>query len=168
VTPGARRHLVPQALQLGGGFGIAVAEQVDHLAEQPDLPVAGGLGAIEDRADEGAEHIAVGLPVDHQAGQGRLGVEDDQLIADARIGHVHHSAQLQLEGADVARGGDDRGGFAGQQPGADELGHRTSEERLVGIELHDVITRLRPAEQWLPGLRRGHVYLTGATTTSVG
>jgi len=31
-----------------------------------------------------------------------------------------------------------------------------------------VITRLRPPEQRLPGLRRGHLYLTGATTTSVG
>jgi hypothetical protein len=114
VTPGARRHLVPQALQLGGGFGIAVAEQVDHLAEQPDLPVAGDLGAIEDRVDEGAERVAVGLTTDHQAGQGRLGVEHDQLIADAGVGHVYHGAQLQIEGADVARGGDNHAGLAGQ------------------------------------------------------
>jgi hypothetical protein len=108
VTPGARRHLVPQALQLGGGFGIAVAEQVDHLAEQPDPAVAGDLGSIEDRVDEGAKHVAVGLTTDHPAGQGRLGVEHDQLIANARVGYVHQRAQLQVDGADVAQGGDDQ------------------------------------------------------------
>ena len=70
--------------------------------------------------------------------------------AEPRLGPARHTGRRSVSRRARRRGNRRR-----------HRGHRASLREGPAGEL-------RPAEQRLPGLRRGHVYLTGATTTSVG
>jgi hypothetical protein len=117
-------------------------QEVHHLAEHPDLAVTGGLRAVEDPVGQREERRTIGVAVHQEAGQARLGVEQDQLIAGLGGGHVERRAQALAYGGDVPGRGDEHRRLAVDQARAQVVGHGPDQEALVGVELHDVVTRL--------------------------
>jgi hypothetical protein len=165
-APGARQ-LVPELLQ--GHRGVQpslLAEEVDHLAERPDLPPRKAVrDSVQDTSDDALERRLrrpLGL---HELGQRVRRIEDGE--QPARLERLELPARgLQPcgEARPVVGCGQDHRGVADLEPGAEVLGHRHRQLLDVAVDL-DAVSR-RPGHAHEIGPAERHQRSLDARTSS--
>ena len=85
---------------------------------------------------------AVGPGIDHELGQGLLGIEHDEPASGAgRADADGDAVEAVAEGATVLGGCDDHQGFAGDDALGEELGRRVDEDVVRVVELDEMLIR---------------------------
>jgi len=134
-----RAQIAPELLEADGHVGPPARQQEpDHLAEHAERPI--GSEPAEEGADRLREAPRIDVPGDLDAGQGIGGIDGHVLAGGLCPREVQPRApQPLLERVPVILGRDHEARLAGRQAGAHVVGESGDQDRVVVIELDDVV-----------------------------